>query len=232
MRGPGDGDRDPVLDLGGAGGVVDGAGVYLGVAPSVTAVTLLAAPQSPAVQVGTDPVVLWLGVGLLPVSTLIVCGVWWSVADRPRITARSEQTGGDGRRAGERGSITLWVAVMIVAFFAVVGLVVDGGGAIRATQEADAIAREAARAAGQSLTSSAQAAGNKTVTLNTAAALSEAQQHLAAAGATGSVSIEGATISVTATTTYQPMLLTALGPMTVTGTATARTAKVFEGEEQ
>jgi Flp pilus assembly protein TadG len=121
---------------------------------------------------------------------------------------------------------------MAIAFFLIVGLVVDGGGKIRATQEADALAREAARSAGQSLNRSAQAEGNKTVTLNPAAARTAALKYLASAGATGSVSIEGATITVTATVSYKPMFLTGLGPMTVTGTATARTAKVFEGEEQ
>ncbi|MCA0253359.1 MAG: hypothetical protein LCH76_13950 [Actinobacteria bacterium] len=135
-------------------------------------------------------------------------------------------------RTDERGSVTLWVAVMVIAFFMVVGLVVDGGGKIRATQEADAIAREAARSAGQSLTRSAQASGDRAVTLNIPAARSAAQRYLSAAGATGTVSVDGATITVTATITYEPMFLTVLGPMTVTGKATARTAKVFEGEEQ
>lgn len=136
------------------------------------------------------------------------------------------------RHPDERGSVTLWVAVMAIAFFLIVGLVVDGGGKIRATQEADAIAREAARSAGQSLNRTAQAEGNQTVTLNPAAARTAALKYLASAGATGTVSVEGVTITVTAAVTYKPMFLTALGPMTVTGTATARTARVFEGEEQ
>lgn len=147
----------------------------------------------------------------------------------PDAPARSD---GGARSGAERGSVTLWVAVMVIAFFAIIGLVVDGGGAVRATQEADAIAREAARAAGQAITQSAQAAGNKTVTLDTATARFAAQKYLASAGAAGRVSVDGATITVTATVRYQPMFLTALGPLAVTGTAFARAAKVFEGEEQ
>lgn len=136
------------------------------------------------------------------------------------------------RSSDERGSVTLWIAALAIAFFTVVGLVVDGGGKIRATQEADAIAREAARSAGQSLSRSSQAAGDRTVSLNVLAARAAAQRYLTAVGATGTVSVDGATITVTATVTYKPMFLTAFGPMTVTGTATARTAKVFEGEER
>jgi hypothetical protein len=44
--------------------------------------------------------------------------------------------------------------------------------------------------------------------------------------------VQDATITVTATITYQPVFLTALGPMAVTGTATARTVRAFEGEER
>jgi predicted transcriptional regulator len=121
---------------------------------------------------------------------------------------------------------------MTVAFFVIVGLVVDGGGKVRATQEADAIAREAARAAGQELARDSQAQGSRVVTLNTTAARAAARDYLAAAGATGSVSVQDATITVTATVAYKPVFLTALGPMVVTGTATARTVRAFEGEER
>mgnify|MGYP002683303277 FL=1 len=48
----------------------------------------------------------------------------------------------------ERGSITLWAVIITSAVLVVMGLVVDGAGQMRATQRADQVAREAARAAG------------------------------------------------------------------------------------
>jgi hypothetical protein len=53
------------------------------------------------------------------------------------------------RRRRDRGSVTVWTAIVISVVFVVVGLVVDGGAMIHATQRADSIAREAARIAGQ-----------------------------------------------------------------------------------
>ena len=49
----------------------------------------------------------------------------------------------------EAGSVTVFLAITVVGLLVLIGLVVDGGVKIRAAQHADAVAAEAARAAGQ-----------------------------------------------------------------------------------
>lgn len=48
---------------------------------------------------------------------------------------------------GDRGGIAVFVAICTVVLLAIAGLVLDGGGKLRATERADALALEAARAA-------------------------------------------------------------------------------------
>ena len=55
------------------------------------------------------------------------------------------------RGRGERGAITVWTAVVLIAFVLIVGIGVDFAGHTRATQEARSIAAEAARAGNQRL---------------------------------------------------------------------------------
>ena len=69
-----------------------------------------------------------------------------------------------GRRLGsdrEAGSVTLFFVVAALALFAMVGLVVDGGTKIRAAQQADGLAEEAARAGGQQIAVPAAVRGNR-----------------------------------------------------------------------
>ena len=49
----------------------------------------------------------------------------------------------------EAGSVTVFLAITVTGLLILVGLVADGGAKLRAAQRADAIAAEAARAAGQ-----------------------------------------------------------------------------------
>ncbi|NLE97019.1 MAG: hypothetical protein GX596_03385 [Propionibacterium sp.] len=51
----------------------------------------------------------------------------------------------------ERGAIAVWTAVALPAFIIVIGLGVDYSGHTRATQEARAVAAEAARTGGQQI---------------------------------------------------------------------------------
>ena len=57
-------------------------------------------------------------------------------------------------RDDDRGSLSLFVVVVFVALLVTIGLVVDGGGKIRALQRADAVAAQAARAGGQAIVAS------------------------------------------------------------------------------
>jgi hypothetical protein len=64
------------------------------------------------------------------------------------VTTR-DRRGGAGRagRAGEEGAISFFVVGCVIGFFALAGLTFDGGGRIHEGERADAVAREAARAA-------------------------------------------------------------------------------------
>lgn len=123
----------------------------------------------------------------------------------------------------DRGSASVFFAVVVLAIFAVIGLVVDGGRAVQATQRADAIASEAARAAGQALDLGASRSGGA-VAVDSQRAITAAEQYIAAAGATGTVKVESATtISVEVTLTVSTAFLRIVGKnaITVTGKATA-----------
>lgn len=101
-------------------------------------------------------------------------------------------------RVGDRGSVTLHVVVLAVAILAAVGLIVDGGQKIRASQEADSVAAEAARTGGQAIAASAVIGGSPVV--NPGVAVAAAQQHLAAVGVSGSVSIQGGSTQIVVST--------------------------------
>lgn len=136
-------------------------------------------------------------------------------------------------RDHERGSATLFVAVAVFALFVMVGFVVDAGGKVRATQQADQIAREAARQAGQAL-DAADLMQGKVAEVDPAKARAAAEAYLAAAGVTGSVSVSGTTIRVSVTTTYRPVFLSiiGLGSMQVEGVAETRSVRALNGEER
>ena len=127
------------------------------------------------------------------------------------------------RRDDDRGAITLFVVVFTVALLAAVGLVVDGGGKVRALQRADEAAREAARAGSQMLDVPSAVRGDG-VRINPAGAARAARAYLDAAGVDGTVTVEGNAVRVSTSVTYEPVFLSVagVGPMTVTGTASAR----------
>lgn len=131
---------------------------------------------------------------------------------------------------GERGSVSLFVVVLVFGLLLMIGLVVDGGGKIRATQRADQIAREAARQAGQVLTSDAVRGNSATV--DVAQGRAAANTYLTAAGASGGeVTITGSAVHVTAQVTWTPVFLQVIGvnSMSVTGEGTAQVVRVQQG---
>jgi Flp pilus assembly protein TadG len=90
------------------------------------------------------------------------------------------------RPAAERGSVSLWVAVMAAAILLTLVLIVDGGAKIRAGNRADIAAAEAARAA-------VLAAGPRPAGTGAQAALAvaAAKAYLAKDGVQGSAVILG-----------------------------------------
>jgi Flp pilus assembly protein TadG len=100
------------------------------------------------------------------------------------------------RRRGERGVASIWaLAVTAGAFTVLLGLVVDGGSVIEARVAAAHAAEQAARLAADQLSAGSVRNGGDAV--NPAAAGDSARQYLRAAGMTGTVRVEGDTVTVT-----------------------------------
>jgi Flp pilus assembly protein TadG len=123
----------------------------------------------------------------------------------------------------DRGSITLMLAALGVALIALAGIVIDGGAKLRAAENADAVAQEAARAgAGMVNQSTAYATG--TFVVDQAQAITAARAYLAAGRYQGTVTAKGRdAIQVTVTVTKPTSVLSVIGidSMTSTGSATA-----------
>jgi Flp pilus assembly protein TadG len=127
-------------------------------------------------------------------------------------------------RWDDRGGVTVFVAVCVIALIGIIGVAVDGGGKMRATERADYIAGEAARAGGQAIDPAEAISGNAIV-VNPQDAQAAAQAYLRSAGATGTVSVSGngKTLTVTVTGSYDTTFLSAvgIGSLSVTGQGTA-----------
>jgi hypothetical protein len=143
-----------------------------------------------------------------------------------RVAARRLPAAG----AGERGSVSLWFAITAVAALMMAGVVVDGGAALATRERAADVATQAARAgadafAGQSLRSSAPGG----LGADPAGAAGAAQRVLDAAGATGTVAVQGLTVTVTATIRARAVLLSAIGVTDISQTATASATALVGG---
>jgi Flp pilus assembly protein TadG len=128
-------------------------------------------------------------------------------------------------RLDDRGGITVFVAVCVIALIGIIGVAVDGGSKMRATERADYIAGEAARAGGQAI-DPADAISGRAIVVDPQAAAAAAQSYLRSAGATGTVSVsgDGRTLTVTVNATYDTKFLPVVGigslPVTGHGQAT------------
>ncbi|GAA1398677.1 TadE/TadG family type IV pilus assembly protein [Catellatospora coxensis] len=125
----------------------------------------------------------------------------------------------------DRGKATVFMVIMAQAWVFMFGMVVVGGGRMRAYQRADNIAAEAARSAGQAIDPSRAIPGGDKV-IDPALAVNAAKVYLDSVGATGTVTVApgGETVTVRASITYQnPSGLAFLGGATwrATGEATA-----------
>lgn len=132
-----------------------------------------------------------------------------------------------GQRAavtdGERGSLTLLLAVLFISLLAMAGIVVDGGAKLDQAQQATADAQEAARA-GAGMVNRGQAYATGSFVVDRSQALAAARQYLANVDAPGQVTAVGArSIRVTVTLTQPTRFLSIIGidSMTSTGSATA-----------
>jgi Flp pilus assembly protein TadG len=130
-------------------------------------------------------------------------------------------------RESERGSATVVVIGLATVLFLMIGLVIDGGGAMQTRDDARWIAQQAARAAGQHLDVTPLLDGNTpTVSLDVAAAAARA--YLDAAGVSGTISQTPDGVQVTVTTIYHTKIVQLFGMKELEQTATA-TARIARG---
>lgn len=126
--------------------------------------------------------------------------------------------------SADRGSISIYAAIVLVGLLVIIGISVDGGGKMRATERADSLAQEAARAGGQELNAGDAIAGDK-IAVDPAAARAAALDYLRQAGARGTVTVsdDGKTLTVTVDGQYRTRFLSVIGVtgMSVTGHADA-----------
>ncbi|MBY8889427.1 hypothetical protein K7472_31970 [Streptomyces sp. PTM05] len=129
------------------------------------------------------------------------------------------------RLVQDEGSIAVFAAIVAIALLGIIGLVLDGTGKLRATERSDAIAVEAARAAGQAVDPASIISG-KAVKVDPQAAAAAAYAYLHRSGATGTVSVspDRTHLTVVVTGTYDTKFLSVVGittmPVTGHGTAT------------
>lgn len=120
----------------------------------------------------------------------------------------------------DRGGATVFVAVCVIGLIGIIGIAVDGGSKMRATERADYIAGEAARAGGQAIDPAEAISGNAIV-VDPQDAQAAAQAYLRSVGATGTVSVSGGgkTLTVNVTGSYDTKFLSAvgIGSLSVTG---------------
>jgi len=136
---------------------------------------------------------------------------------------------------GERGSVTVWMVLIVMVLTMVIGIAVDLSGQVNAKRRAGDVAAQAARVAGQQISPDAYLADGRSVELAVAKAKAAAVDYIEAAGMTGSARVESGTELVVQTeTTYKPIFLSAagIGDLTVTGSASIRVVRVADGEER
>ena len=124
----------------------------------------------------------------------------------------------------ESGMVTAFVVIFTLALVLMAGLVLDGGLALAAKVQAIDDAQAAARAgAGAQAIDIPTYRASGQITLDPAQAAADAERYLAAAGHTGTVSVNGEQVTVTVTITQATQILSLAGidHLTETGTGTA-----------
>lgn len=138
----------------------------------------------------------------------------------PRASSAQGRAGGT-----ERGSITAFALLLVVALFALAGLVVDGGAAVSAHQAALAEAGQAARAGAGALSVADLRAGR--VEVDDQAAMQAVAAFTAAAGHPGTATVVGD--SVTVSVSYR-IPTSVLGMIRITSLPVSATASATDVE--
>jgi Flp pilus assembly protein TadG len=126
-------------------------------------------------------------------------------------------------RDRQAGQVTTFVVVLILALFALAGLVLDGGRYFTAQRHTRNTAAAAARAGAQGVAEDSLRDPTRGVALDPVDAYNRAQAFLTASDATGTIEVSTDTVTVTVTTKVSPLLLgiVGVGDRTITATETA-----------
>lgn len=124
-----------------------------------------------------------------------------------------------GRPTNDGGSVTAFVAVVATALLLVAGMAYDGGMVVATHTDARADAQKAARAGAQQIDHDTLRATG-VIALDPDASAAAALAYLTAAGAMGTASVDGATITVTVTA-VAPMQILPIEDRTIVSTASA-----------
>lgn len=137
------------------------------------------------------------------------------------------------RQSADSGQLSVFVVLLTLPLMAVAGLVADGGGVLAAHQQAVASAFEAARAGAQAIDVGALRSSD-VVVLDDHEARAQALAYLSASGENGTASVQGDSVTVTVSIRHPLAVLSlfGLGPVTVTGTATATAVQGIDGAPQ
>lgn len=119
----------------------------------------------------------------------------------------------------ETGSLSAYLLVIVVVLTVLIGVVVDGSGKYDADARAQQVANSAARAAVNSISGDTVLVGS--LGLNAAQAQATAENYVAAAGMTGSVSVAGQVVTVNVQTSYKTKFLSLIGVNQLPGKAEA-----------
>ncbi|HEX8081478.1 MAG TPA: pilus assembly protein TadG-related protein [Jatrophihabitans sp.] len=117
--------------------------------------------------------------------------------------------------------MSLYVVVITVGLLAMAGLVIDGGNALAAREQAADVAQQAARAGADALSPESLRGSPTGLTASPAAAQAAANRVLDTAGVTGTVNVDGASVSVTVVVHKDTTILSAFGVGPIKGRATA-----------
>ncbi len=114
--------------------------------------------------------------------------------------------------------VPMWLGFFVALIF-IAGIVVDGQGKTQTFQQALTVAQSAARAGTNAATGTS--VNGDAFDLSIPAAVSAAENYITAAGATGTVSVNGNEVFVTVDMAYTPRILWMIGPLPVQATGSA-----------
>jgi Flp pilus assembly protein TadG len=132
------------------------------------------------------------------------------------------------RGQAEAGFVSLYVVVITVGLLAMAGLVIDGGNALAAREQATDVAQQAARAGADALSPESLRGSPTGLTAAPVAAQAAADRVLETAGVTGTVNVDGVDVSVTVVVHKDTTILSAFGVGPIKGEATS-TATALHG---